>query len=181
MAPLVPTCAPTSFVAGDTVSWTRLLADYPVSEGWVAHLALRGASTLDVTGTTAVDAQSFLITITAGQTGPLAAGQYQWSLWLSLSGAVRTVEQGVLTILPNVVTAGAGDLVSSTETELALCKTQIAELLASSNESYTVGQRAAQKRSLEELTKLRGVLIAKLGRERGQKLPSYAMGFRNAS
>lgn len=133
---------------------------------------------LDIDATTAADGVSFLIALTPGDSGKLVAGQYQWSLWLSLAGAVYTVERGVMTVEPNVFKAAAGDLTSSAEKELAQCEKQIAELLASPNESYTVGQRAVQKRALTELYNLRGVLTARLGRERGQKLPSYAMVFR---
>jgi hypothetical protein len=55
LAPLVPTCAPSSFLAGDTVKWTRAFAEYPISEGWTANLSLLGVGKLDAVATTAAD------------------------------------------------------------------------------------------------------------------------------
>lgn len=178
MAPLVPTCTPSIIVAGDSAIWTRAFGDFPIADGWTATYALRGASVADVTATTDVDGTSFLFTVTPGISGPLAAGQYHWRIWVSLSGVIHTAESGIVTVEANPYTATAGDLVSSAETELALIEAQIAELLASPTESYSIAQRSAQKRSLQELYTLRGTIVAKLGRQRGQQLPDYAMGFR---
>lgn len=166
------------FVAGDTVTWTRQFADFPVSEGWTAKLALRGASTADVTATTADDGVSYEFEISSGASGKLTAGQYEWAAWVELDGEVHTVESGVLTVSANPLTANAGDLVSSAETQLALVDAQIAELLATPIESYAIGARSVTRRKLEDLNKQRGILVARLGRLRDQELPSYAMTFR---
>lgn len=178
MAPIVPTCVPSSLIAGDTAIWTRAWSDYPVSEGWVAHFALRGASVLDVTADTADDGASFEFTIAASDASKLVAGQYQYRHWVTLNGEKYTVESGFITVEPNAYTAKAGDFRSQTEKELALVNAQIESLLASPMESGTVGNTTFSKRKLEELTTQRGVLTAKLGRERGQQPPTYAMGFR---
>lgn len=177
MAPVVPTCAPSFFFAGDTVQWTRLLADYPVSEGWTAFFALRGASSLDADAATATDGRSFSIVLTPTKTGNLQAGQYEWVLWVKLNDQVFTAERGVMVVEQNVLTAKAGDLQSPEEKEYALVCAQIAGLLASPNDSYSIGGTTVQKRDLDQLYKLRGILAARLGRQRGQSVPSRAVRF----
>jgi hypothetical protein len=181
LAPVVPKCAPRAFTAGDTVVWTRTLADYPISEGWTAFFALRGASALDVNAGTASDGVSFQVTLTPTNTGNLVAGQYEWALWVKNGTQVFTVERGVMVVEPNVLTAKAGDLQLPEEREYNLVCAQIAGLLASPNDSYSIGGTTVQKRDLDQLYKLRGILAARLGRARGQSVPSRAVRFRAAS
>lgn len=181
MATEIPTCEPTSIVAGDTVKWTRSLADYSYADGWRLKYGLRGVSKLDITTTADADGVGFAVTISAGDTGKLEAGQYQLLGWVELNGENYTViGPQPVTVTPNYQTAAAGDLRPSAEIELELCEAQIKELLSSSNETYSIGQRSAQKRKLEDLYKTRGILIAKLGRQRGQSNPTQAVRFRAA-
>lgn len=177
MAADIPTHEPSTIVAGDTVKWTRRLVDYSAADGWILKYAFRGASVIDAEATTDTDGIGYAVTLTASTTATATAGQYEWIAWVELSGENFTVLSGSLTVTPNLKQAVEGDRVSSAETELALVEAQIADLLASSTESYSIGQRSVQKRALSELYVTRGILIAKLGRQRGQPYPTHAVRF----
>jgi hypothetical protein len=178
LAPLVPTCVPSSIVAGDTVrSRARCRTIRCPRAGCpTSRCAARRRSTSTGPRPTMAVVPDHA---PAGKTGALA----RRAVSVVALGGARGRDLHRRARRPHrrgrtSYTVKAGDLVSSAERELALCETQIAELLASRTESYTIGQRSAQKRALAELTTLRGVLIAKLGRERGQPLPSHAIAFR---
>lgn len=162
-----------------TVRWTRSLTDYSYVDGWRLKYAYRGIGKLDVAATADTDGIGHAIAISAADSAKLAAGQYRWQAWVekTATGEVYSVGEGVATVEPNFQTADAGALQSSTEKELALIETVIASLMGSDNDSYSIGGRTFQKKDLGEVMKTRGILIAKLGRERGQQLPSYAMRF----
>lgn len=184
MAAEIPTYEPSSFVAGDTVKWTRSLSDYSAADGWSLSYAIRGVAAVDIDATVDTDGIGFAVTLTAAESAKLAAGQYQLVGYVfsdddppeqyTVFGPVS------ITVLPNVADAAAGDLVEPEEKELALINAQIQTLLATDNESYSIGQRAATKRKLGELYQARGIVIARLGRKRGQRVPSREVVFNAA-
>jgi hypothetical protein len=143
----------------------------------VLKYAFRGAVNLDITAATDTDGRGFAPTITSAQSATLTPGLYQWSARVEQSGEVYTIASGTVTVTPNLGTALAGELRSSTEVELDLITKQIQDLMATPIESYAIGQRSAARRALEEATRARGVLIAKLGRERGQAYPTHVVRF----
>ena len=51
MAAEIPTTEPTSIIAGDTLAWTKSLADYEASL-WTLTYYLRGPSAQTITATT---------------------------------------------------------------------------------------------------------------------------------
>lgn len=177
MAADIPTHEPITIIAGDTVKFTRALDDYSYADGWRLTYEIRGASKLDVVATADTDNTGHAVTVAAGDTGTLEPGQYRWFARVGLNGEVYTVDSGTLIVEPNPSKAEAGDLVLSEETELTLVKTQIRELLATPMESYAVGQRSSNYRKLMDLYVTRGILIARLGRKRGQRVPSREVRF----
>lgn len=177
MAAEIPTREPITIIAGDTAKWTRAVDDYSYADGWRLTYELRGASKLDVTATADTDGVGHSITVDAGSTGALEPGQYEWFARVAYNGEVYTVDRGVLTVEPNPSKAEAGDLVLSEETELKLVEQQIRALAATPLESYAVGQRSATYQKLQDLMVARGILIARLGRKRGQRVPSIAVRF----
>jgi hypothetical protein len=177
LAASIPTTEPTQIVAGDTVKWTRELPDYPSSDGWSLRYAIRGAASVDVTATS--DGTGYAVAIPSSATATLGAGLYQLTGWVEKDGEVYTVVgPAAITVKPNLQTAADGALQSPAERELALIDAQIAELLASPIESYSIAGRSVAKRKLEDLNRQRGIAYAKLIRQSGGKLPSHALVFR---
>lgn len=181
MTARIPHCEPDSFVAGDTVLWSRTLCDYSPADGWVLKYALRGSGVVDVTATANPANTGWDITIPSASTGGLNAGTYQMIGWVELAGEVHTIYgQDSVTVTPNLFTAGAGDLQSSEEKELALINDRIQEALATDIESYSIAQRSVQKRKLEDLYKTRTIIQTRIGRQQGRRNPRREVVFRAA-
>lgn len=184
MAASVPTIEPTSFVAGDTVKWTRSLSGYSAADGWTLAYAIRGAKAVDVEATTDTDGVGFAVTVSASESAKLTAGQYQLVGYVfsdddppeqyTVYGPVQIVVE------PNVATAQPGELVSPVEAKIALVEAQIAELLASPTESYSIGGRSAVKRKLEVLEQSLGRLKGLRRREQGGEYNTVEMVFDDA-
>lgn len=179
LAASIPNYEPSSFSAGMTVRWTRLLPDYSYSDGWRLKYAFRGIGKLDVVANADADGAGHAINISAADSQKLAAGQYRWQAWveLSASGEIYPVGAGSTRVDPNFQAANAGDLQLTTEKEIAQCDAAIAGLLAGTNKMYEIGGRRFEKRDLDELYRTRGILYARLARENGGQLRSYAMRF----
>jgi hypothetical protein len=103
----IPNIEPAVITAGDTITWSRSLPDYPASSGWVLHYALRGvAAVIDITGT--ASGNDHLISILAATSAAYVAGQYSIQGYV-INGSTRvTIFNDTITITPDLVTAVAG-------------------------------------------------------------------------
>lgn len=93
---------PATFRAGDSISWTRSLADYPPADGWVLKYAFRGPSKKDFSATplgvlhlVALDSQA----------SSIPAGEYHVQGYVEKGGARFTVFADRITVLPDLVNA----------------------------------------------------------------------------
>jgi hypothetical protein len=167
---------PQQFVAGDTVQWTDSAFDGKGSDTYTLTYALRGESTLDVTGTAAADGWN--VTITASQSKDLPPGDYAWHAFLT-SGLNRfTVGSGVTKILPNIALQGAGyDARTQIEQDLAAVETEIrARATGAMTIEYSIGNRSLKKESISRLLELRSALRIDLAREKQAKRLSEGVG-----
>jgi hypothetical protein len=100
----VPTKEPLEFRAGDSVSWSKSIADYPADEYALTYRA-RGAGSFDITCT--ADGEDFVATITAADTAQLQAGDY-WIVGTVTAGTdVKTIYAANVRVLPNFQDAAA--------------------------------------------------------------------------
>lgn len=98
---------PTSFTAGDTLSWTKSLSDYPASASWVLHYRLiNAAGKFDITGTASGD--DHLISILASATATYTAGTYSWQAYVTKGVERYTVGTGTVNVLPDLAAQSAG-------------------------------------------------------------------------
>lgn len=107
MAHQVPTTEPSKLRAGDTATWTKTLADYPASAGWVLAYALVKSGTR-ITFTASASGDDHLVSVAPATTSGWAAGDYQWTAKVSLGGAVYTVASGAITIEADFSAAVSG-------------------------------------------------------------------------
>lgn len=143
------TALPASFSAGTTLSYRKSFADYPASAGWTFTLYLAGVT---VTSVEAIaDGDDFVVTVTpAHTTTPFIAGHYSWVERVSLSGEVREVARGVVTIAPDIATATDGSEQSWLEKSISALKAHVVGRLPAGMESYQIGGRAVSKIPLRE-------------------------------
>ncbi len=103
MSAAIPSTEPTSAVAGDTISWTKSLSDYPASAGWALTYAFRlqqGAGALNKTATPS--GSDFSTTITAAESALMTAGIWLWSSYVTKTTERYHVGKGTLIVSPNL-------------------------------------------------------------------------------
>jgi hypothetical protein len=98
---------PTTFSAGDTVAWTRSLADYPASAGWALNYRfIRADSRFDVVSSASGD--DHVMAISAAVSAAFTTGTYTW-VAAAVRGSERyTVADGTCRVEVNLPAAGAG-------------------------------------------------------------------------
>ncbi len=101
------TTEPKRITAGDTVAWTKSLADYPANAGWTLHYRLiNSAGAIDLTGS--ASGSDHAITSDAATTETWPAGQYQWQAYVTKAAERYTVAVGQIVIAPNLAAASVG-------------------------------------------------------------------------
>ncbi len=101
----IPTSAPRSFFAGDTVKWTVSAPDYLPSDGWSLDVNLtNSAENHNVTSTDNSDGLH-LVTFSAALTAAITAGDYRLSIAAVKSGERYTIETSSVTVRPNLTSA----------------------------------------------------------------------------
>ncbi len=112
MAPSVPSSEPITFVAGDTVRWTKSLGEYSPDDGYVLSYAFRGEKgdgRLDLTAVN--DNGTHSITITPTQSNLMRPGIWVWAAYATLGLDRYKVGSGTTRVEPNLaVTNFATDL-----------------------------------------------------------------------
>ena len=91
---------PRSIIAGDTVKWTRTLADYPASAGWALTYDLVNAQHRYTIAATA-SGNAHAVVIAATTTESYAAGSYDWRARVTNAEEVYTVGTGRVTVAPS--------------------------------------------------------------------------------
>lgn len=170
MAPPRSQTEPIVLVVGDTWTWSKSLANYPPSEGWVLGYAIRGASALANTKVSVVvDGGSYVVTILPADTAKLVPGSYRWQSFVDKAGTGEhyTVETGVFTVVPSLSQAQAGDATTHAERMLGALEREIEARLTgngSAHESYAINGRSIAKIPMEKLIRLRAIYQAKVYR-----------------
>ena len=93
---------PGEIVAGDTVKWTKALADFPVSLGWTLtyRFAINDGSamTFNVAATQYGDSEDYLVSLPGSATSGKTAGTYAWAARVSDGSDSYTVEEGTIVL-----------------------------------------------------------------------------------
>jgi hypothetical protein len=168
MAAEIPTSEPTTFAAGDSLSWTRSLSDYTIADGWSLVYYFRGynLSTLDLTSTTS--GTLHLVSITAAQSTTLTPGTYTVGGFAVKSGERVQIYSGQIVVTANLATLEAGaDTRSHAKRTLENIEAVIEGRASSSVLNSTVNGTSLQRIPVADLLKLRDYYAQKvLGEER---------------
>lgn len=170
--PDIPEIEPQSFIAGDTVKWTKSLSDYPADESWV--LAYEFRSVRDNTAKTVTceaDGSDHLATITAANSAAYFPGEYQVTGRASKAGEVYTVFRGRVTVEqnPSVGTSGVEHR-STARRLLAAVESALQGVATREEKSYEITPSGGTSRriefcSLADLLSARDKLKAEVRRE----------------
>lgn len=109
MAYTVPTTIPASVRAGDTVTWSRSLDDYPAAAGWAITTTLVKVGA-KITIVSAADGDLHKSTVTAAITATWGAGSYAWHERVIKGAESYSVGSGQIDILPDYAGTSPGGL-----------------------------------------------------------------------
>ena len=166
---------PTQFRAGDTVRWSRYVAEYLPSDGWtLAYRFTSAAGKFDVAATEADP--GYLATITAEQSAPIVAGSYSWVEYVTGGDDERyTLRQGTCVVLPNLAAQDAGtDQRSQAQIALDNINAFLAGTAAQGVAEYEIHGRMIKYYALADLQSLRAMFQSTVNQEkaaRGEATP----------
>lgn len=109
MAYDVPDIEPASVTAGDLVTWTRSLQDFPASDGWVLTYALTKTSVLiTITGT--ASGSDHLVSVAKATTANWAAGTYTAQGYVTKSATSERYQvfNGIIQVATNLAAQSSG-------------------------------------------------------------------------
>lgn len=160
----VPTIEPAAVTAGDTVTWSRSLADYPASSGWTLAYALRNAAEqIDITAT--ASGADHLVSVPAATSRAWKPGVYGWGAYVT-NGADRfEVARGSIVVRPNLQQATPLDSRSHARKVLDAIEAVIEGRASRDQEEYTIGDRSLKRTPITELLRLRSIYRAEVARE----------------
>ena len=148
------TTEPTAITAGDTVSWTKSLADYPANGGWSLSYTIINATNKYTVNATASGAD-FLVSVTAATTAGWAAGDYSWQSRVTKGAEAYTVDIGDITIKPSFESKATLDNRSHAQKTLDAIEDTIAGRATSATAEYEIAGRKLKYISFAEMLKLR--------------------------
>jgi len=96
-----PINEPSQVRAGDSVSWSKEVEDYPATDSYTLYYSLRNATGLiDITA--GPDGGGYLVDLASTQTTGWTAGYYDWIAYVKKAAERHTVDGGRMEILPNL-------------------------------------------------------------------------------
>jgi len=145
------TAIPDTLTAGDSLSVTLSLSDYPATAGWVISCALAGPTVLTATAT--ASGNTHVLALTSVQTASLTPALYQWRLRATLSSVVETFDRGTMLVAADLGTAAGGDITSYPERMLALCRTARESILSGEMKMMMIGGRNVTFHTLADVNR----------------------------
>lgn len=104
----VPTIEPQTIRAGDLVSWTKTLQDYPANAGWsLVYTLINGSAKITINAS--ASGADHLVSVAAATSAAYAAGSYSWMARVAKGAEIYTVDTGSLTIQPNLAALNTFD------------------------------------------------------------------------
>lgn len=149
--------APDTFRAGDSVSWTESLSEYPASAGWELKLRLLWSSGMAVAITATTSGNDFAIALTASDTATWDAGSATLVSWVTKGTERVTLAERDVTILPNLAIATTHDGRSRAVKGLADARAALDAYMAAGQihvAEYDIAGRRMKFRTSEEITDL---------------------------
>jgi hypothetical protein len=158
---------PPRFTLGDTLSFTKTLADYPAGV-WTLYyrLMLRAGLATPISFNSTAIGTDHAISVSAVTTATWVPTTYTWASWVSDGTNVFSIDQGSTALLANPRTAG-GDLDLRTPAQVALdnVRATIQGKATADVLRYTIGGRQLERYPMAELIALEQRLAQQVARE----------------
>jgi hypothetical protein len=169
MSATIPIYEPSVIVAGDTLAWTKTLADYSAADGWVLSYVLTLASVApsNIAITATASGSDHAISVTAATTAAYVAGTYHWASYVTKAAERYTLESGTVVISPNPASVSPSDPRTHAEKCLAAIEAVIEGRMSDPIVEYQIGNRMAKKIPHADLMKLRTLYKTEVRVQRG--------------
>jgi len=168
----IPTTVPAVITAGDTLAWTRSLADYSAADGWViAYRLINAAGKIDITGT--ASGQDHAVNVSAATSAGYAAGDYTYQEFVTKAAERHTTAVGSITIRPNLAAQAAGFEARGTWTKaLADLRAALATWITSSGQvaEYEIAGRRMKFSTAADIRMRIAIAEKEAARERSADL-----------
>lgn len=166
------------FTAGDTVKWSKTLADYPASAGWaLAYTFINAAGKFSASGT--ANGDKFDVTISAATTAALAAGSYYFEGYVSKAGERFRVDAGNVKVAQNIATATTFDGRSHARKVLDAIQAVIEGRASTDQQEYTIGNRSLKRTPIADLLVLANKYQAMVNAEDNAAAVAAGRGAKN--
>ena len=159
------TNTPAIIQAGDTLSWTIQLAQYPASSGWDLGYVLINGSTKIVIGSDS-DGDAHVVSATHAETAVYAPGLYTYSAFVSNDTERITVERGKIEVVADIATLATHDGRSFAEISLDKLDAVISGKASSDDLAYTLNGKSLSRYSWNELISTRKYFQGLVNQER---------------
>jgi hypothetical protein len=155
---------PTSIRAGDLVTWTKSLSDYPADQGWTLAYTLINASA-KISITASASGADHVVSVSAATSAGYAAGTYRWMARVTKGSEIYTVGQGSITILPNLAALSTYDGRSHAKKMLEAIEAAYEGRASATQLEYEINGRRVRQMSATELIKWRSYYQAEVAAE----------------
>lgn len=164
---------PALIIPGDTVKWTRTLADYPPSAGWALSYELLNAQhRYEIAA--AADGNAHRVDVSTETTQTYAPGAYEWRARVTNAEEVYTVATGRLTVAPSF--GAAADIRSHARRPLDAIEAVLEGRATSATAEYEINGRRLRYIPLTELHALRTKYQREVAAEEGKRGPRGVSG-----
>ena len=155
---------PDTIRAGETLDIPVTLTAHPATV-WSLVLILRGPSQIDLQS--AADGETHVLGAAAAVTADWAPGTYWWQLRATSGDVVDVVDEGQLTVAPDLAAAGPDhDGRSHAERVLAAIEAVIEGRASMDQESYSINNRSLSRTPIADLLVLRSKYKAEVAAAR---------------
>lgn len=164
MSVAIPTTEPKTFRAGDLLSWSKSLSDYPANAGWALAYTLIN-STTKLTINASASGADFLVSVPAATTAPYTVGIYQWMARVTKATEIYTVGDGTIEILPNLAVLTSFDFRSHARKMLDAIEAAYEGRASLTQMQLQINGRSVQEFSRQELITWRSYYKAEVAQE----------------
>lgn len=165
MSATVPTIEPVSFRAGDFLTWTKSLTDYPANQSWTLAYTLIHPTATKITINATASGADHLVSVPAATTATYTAGAYTWMARVTKATEIYTVGSGSMEILPNLAALTTFDGRSHAQIMLDAIEATFEGRASQTQQEYELNGRSIRHYGLDELIQWRSFYKAELAKE----------------
>jgi hypothetical protein len=152
----IPTREPRSFIAGETLEWSKSFDDYPADE-WTLKYSLRGPGTAPADITATADGEDFLVDVSSTYTAALTPGTWRMVGWVEKGSEKHFVYDREVIVVAAPATSGTLDARSTAKQIVDAIDAYMLAGPAASNavKRYRIADRELERYDAAQLKDLR--------------------------